>query len=80
MKAILERSINIPGDNVDYMIKLRELNLILWIITSSENETELRLKMKHRKIEFFEFGFGSNHMWVCESFRQSKPRVIFVEF
>lgn len=57
----------------------------LMIITTSKNEAELRKEMKRIKDSFlmsfssyFDYGFGSNHMWVCEAGK--KERLIFVEF
>lgn len=54
-------------------------------ITTSKNEAELRKEMKRIKDSFlmtfssyFDYGFGSNHMWVCEAGK--KERLIFVEF
>lgn len=57
---------------------------ILNNITSCEIENELRycmriLQERHPSLNrYFTFGFGSSHMWVCES--GSKCRLIFVEF
>lgn len=58
---------------------------ILNAITTSKNEAELRKEMKRIKDSFlmsfssyFDYGFGSNHMWVCEAGK--KERLIFVEF
>lgn len=58
---------------------------ILNAITTSKNEAELRKEMKRIKDDFlmsfssyFDYGFGSNHMWVCEAGK--KERLIFVEF
>lgn len=58
---------------------------ILNAITSCENENELRECMKLIQDSFlmsfssyFDYGFGSNHMWVCEAGK--KERLIFVEF
>ena len=50
----------------------------------STDEIELRKNMGNiqRNIPdfntYFDYGFGSNHMWVCEAGR--KKRLIFVEF
>lgn len=50
-----------------------------------ENENELRDTMKFSSIEYpvtfnsiFDYGFGSNHMWVSE--KESGKRLILVEF
>lgn len=57
---------------------------ILNNITSCDSEDELRycmriLEEKHPSLNvYFNYGFGSSHMWVCEAGR--KERLIFVEF
>lgn len=79
MKAIVENPImncNIESMNIFVQI-INE-------ITSCITEKELRecmnllsIRNPHLKT-FFDYGFGHNHMWVKE--RDSKERLIFVEF
>jgi hypothetical protein len=58
--------------------------VILNVIMRSTDEIELRRNMKNIQEKYpdfntyFDYGFGSNHMWVCEAGR--KKRLIFVEF
>lgn len=58
--------------------------VILNVIMRSTDEVELRRNMKNIQEKYpdfntyFDYGFGSNHMWVCEAGR--KKRLIFVEF
>lgn len=79
MKATIESNFNFN------FYSIRIFAEILNAITTSENEAELRKEMKRIKDSFlmsfssyFDYGFGSNHMWVCEAGK--KERLIFVEF
>lgn len=59
---------------------------ILNAVTSCKDENELRecmILLKEQRFpvslnKYFNYGFGSSHMWVCEP--GSKFRLIFVEF
>ena len=79
MKAIVESVlVNTSSRSVEIFAE------ILNAITSCKNENELREDMKFIQEEYasfnscFIYGFGSNHMWVCEA--SKKKRLIFVEF
>lgn len=79
MKATIESNFNFN------FYSIRIFAEILNTITTSKNEAELRKEMKRIKGSFlmsfssyFDYGFGSNHMWVCEAGK--KERLIFVEF
>ncbi len=79
MKATVESNFNFN------FYSIRIFAEILNAITTSKNEAELREEMKKVKDSFlmsfssyFDYGFGSNHMWVCEAGK--KERLIFVEF
>lgn len=79
MKATVE-SVLLNMDNLSTIIYVEILNVIM----RSTDEVELRRNMKNIQEKYpdfntyFDYGFGSNHMWVCESGR--KKRLIFVEF
>lgn len=67
MKATIESNFNFN------FYSIRIFAEILNAITTSKNEAELRKEMKRIKDSFlmsfssyFDYGFGSNHMWVCE--------------
>lgn len=79
MKATIESNFNFN------FYSIRIFAEILNAITTSKNEAELRKEMKRIKDSFlmsfssyFDYGFGSNHMWVCEAGK--KERLILVEF
>lgn len=79
MKATIESNFNFN------FYSIRIFAEILNTITTSKNEAELRKEMKRIKDSFlmsfssyFDYGFGSNHMWVCEAGK--KERLIFVGF
>ena len=79
MKATIESNFNFNFYSIRILLE------ILNAITTSKNEAELRKEMKRIKDSFlmsfssyFDYGFGSNHMWVCEAGK--KERLIFVEF
>ena len=79
MKATIESNFNFN------FYSIRIFAEILNAITTSKNEAEMRKEMKRIKDSFlmsfssyFDYGFGSNHMWVCEAGK--KERLIFVEF
>lgn len=79
MKATIESNFNFN------FYSIRIFAEILNAITTSKNEAELRKEMKRIKdsllmsfSSYFDYGFGSNHMWVCEAGK--KERLIFVEF
>lgn len=79
MKATIESNFNFN------FYSIRIFAEILNAITTSKNEAELRKEMKRIKDSFlmsfssyFDYGFGSNHMWVREAGK--KERLIFVEF
>jgi len=92
MKFKIESWLNKGGTNhaqdeaLDYIF----LN-ILEAIAVAKNETELRENLLTTKryttacnysmIDLFDYGFGSNHMWVVQHFKNKEPkRLIFVEF
>lgn len=65
MKATIESNFNFN------FYSIRIFAEILNAITTSKNEAELRKEMKRIKDSFlmsfssyFDYGFGSNHMWV----------------
>ena len=79
MKATIESNFNFN------FYSIRIFAEILNALPTSKNEAELRKEMKRIKDSFlmsfssyFDYGFGSNHMWVCEAGK--KERLIFVEF
>lgn len=79
MKVTIESNFNFN------FYSIRIFAEILNAITTSKNEAELRKEMKRIKDNFlmsfssyFDYGFGSNHMRVCEAGK--KERLIFVEF
>ena len=79
MKATIESNFNFN------FYSIRIFAEILNAIITNKNEAELRKEMKRIKDSFlmsfssyFDYGFGSNHMWVCEAGK--KERLIFVEF
>lgn len=78
MKAIVETMLSSNS------IFAKELFVfILNNIANSSSEEELRERMKDLEEEsfftkYFSYGFGRNHMWVCEA--GCKERLIFVEF
>ena len=79
MKATIESNFNFN------FYSIRIFAEILNAIITSKNEAELRKEMKRIKDSFlmsfssyFDYGFGSNHMWVCEAGK--KERLILVEF
>lgn len=68
MKATIESNFNFN------FYSIRIFAEILNAIITSKNEAELRKEMKRIKDSFlmsfssyFDYGFGSNHMWVCEA-------------
>lgn len=79
MKAIVE-SVLVNVCTYSMAVYIEILNTIV----ICKNEEELRNEMKIVKDKFpyfniyFDYGFGSNHMWVCEAGK--KERLIFVEF
>ncbi len=73
MKATIESNFNFN------FYSIRIFAEILNAITTSKNEAELRKEMKRIKDSFlmsfssyFDYGFGSNHMWVCEAGKKRK--------
>lgn len=81
MKAIVENPLNVCHSPITISLYVNMLNKI----TKSNNEISLRDAMKSFSAEypvtfnsFFDYGFGSNHMWVSE--KESGKRLIFVEF
>lgn len=79
MKAIIEEQLK--NNNAETAVLFVE---ILNCISSSHTEVELRhqmelLQMRHYQFnDLFKYGFGSSHMWICETNRRN--RLIFVEF
>jgi hypothetical protein len=82
-----DENVNIKYDLVIH--RLISFNTILNIIDISKDEQELRRKMmdffrteyhspKESVSDIFQFGFGSNHMWVQQI--GTTERLIFVEF
>lgn len=81
MKAIVENPLNVNCSPIAISLYVNILNRI----TQSKNEQDLRGVMKYAFIEYpvtfnsiFDYGFGSNHMWVSE--KESGKRLILVEF
>lgn len=81
MKAIIEKPLSYCNVPLVIYIYVAILNRI----TQSNNEEELREIMGLLSIEctgtfdsIFDYGFGSNHMWVSE--KESGKRLILVEF
>lgn len=81
MKAIVENPLNVDYSPIVISLYVNILNRI----TQSKNEQDLRGVMKYAFIEYpatfnsiFDYGFGSNHMWVSE--KESGKRLILVEF
>lgn len=83
MKAIVE------GKLKTMLLTTAEIYIeVLNVIIDSNNEQELRNNMSELEEKynswtgdfsmFFEYGFGSNHMWFKEI--DSSNRLIFVEF
>lgn len=75
MKATIESNFNFN------FYSIRIFAEILNAITTSKNEAELRKEMKRIKDSFlmsfssyFDYGFGSNHMWVCEAGKKERLR------
>lgn len=62
----------------------RDLKGLIHRQKCATSEAELRhqmelLQMRHYQFnDLFKYGFGSSHMWVCETNRRN--RLIFVEF
>lgn len=77
MKAQIESQINI---NTKFTMS-RFRSLIAAII-DSDNEKELREEMNNMELYEYEYGFGSNHMWVHQKIGNKvlKDRLLFVEF
>ena len=81
MKAIVENPLNAYHSPTAISIYVNMLNKIV----QCNDEKELRDTMKFSSIEYpvtfnsiFDYGFGSNHMWVSE--KESGKRLILVEF
>lgn len=81
MKAIVENPLNVECSPIAISLYVNILNGI----TQSKNEQDLRDTMKFAFVEypatfysFFDYGFGSNHMWVNE--KENGKRLILVEF
>lgn len=76
MKATIESNFNFN------FYSIRIFAEILNAIITSKNEAELRKEMKRIKDSFlmsfssyFDYGFGSNHMWVCEAGKKGKINI-----
>lgn len=81
MKAIVENPLNVNCSPIVISLYVNMLNKIV----QCNDEKELREVMKFSSIEYpvtfnsiFDYGFGSNHMWVSE--KESGKRLILVEF
>lgn len=81
MKAIVENPLNVYYSPIAISMYVNILNEI----TKCNDEKELREAMKVVSKEYpvtfnsiFNYGFGSNHMWVSE--KESGKRLILVEF
>lgn len=81
MKAIVENPLNVNCSPIAISLYVNILNRITWC----KNEKELRKAMKFISANYpitfnsiFDYGFGSNHMWVSE--KESGKRLILVEF
>lgn len=81
MKAIVENPLNVNCSPIAISLYVNILNRITWC----KNENELRDTMKFSSIEYpvtfnsiFDYGFGSNHMWVRE--RENCKPLLLVEF
>ena len=69
--------------STDIVPKIHTFVDILNTINSSSSKADLRIKMaKFTANDYFDWGFGTNHMWVHEIInrRTSVTRLIFVEF
>ena len=64
MKATIENSVLFANSDSLTLSILSEFNMILQAITQAKDETELRTDMQNLKPKYFNFGFGSIHMWV----------------
>lgn len=75
MKAIIENEVI----NTSHR-SLRILSKIIEVIVSASNEQELRNGMRRvgNIDKYFQYGFGSTHMWVNEI--GSRNRLLIVEF
>ena len=79
MKAILENQV----ENVN-TFKAKAFIEVLNAVMVSQDEDELRVNMAETitpdsyEDDYFEYGCGHNHLWVMD--KESKKRVIFVEF
>lgn len=81
MKAIVENPLNVNCSPIVISLYVNILNEI----TECNDEKELRKAMKFISANYpvtfnsiFDYGFGSNHMWVSE--KESGKRLILVEF
>lgn len=79
MKAIIENQV----ENVN-TFKAKAFVEVLNAVIMSQDEDELRVNMAETitpdsyEDDYFEYGTGHNHLWVMD--KESKKRVIFVEF
>ena len=81
MKGIVENSIKFWANPQTKIKQCEEMNDIIDCIVNSNNEHELRTKIKKEKYEHFLIGFGGSHMWVKQLIRnQANQQIIFVDF
>lgn len=81
MKAIVENPLNVDCSPIAISLYVNMLNKI----TQCEDKITLRETMNLVSMNYpatfdsiFDYGFGSNHMWVSE--KESGKRLILVEF
>lgn len=55
-----------------------ELNQIIALCTTCKQEQVLRQQMNDSNFEYFDYGFGHNHMWVTQ--KQEDKRILFLTF
>ena len=81
MKAIVEKAVNLfPIPEYSELAILKELNQILASIAISRNRNMLRSQMAETFFIYFEYGFGSSHMWVKQVGFLNDGNMITVEF
>ena len=83
MKVVIETNLVTTLDE-DYNKEVEKQFLdIIRTVAESEDEEELRKEMKNIKTYWFDYGYGSNHLWVHQIMPDSEiknERIIFAEF
>lgn len=91
MKAIIENSVIFMNDDERNHNMLTSFNYILQAITTAKTEEDLRNNMDnvipYQYSRYFNWGYGSNHMWVHQKKVPSDgvvidetQRILIVEF